>query len=795
MSRGQILLRWALVLLVFVAGSLSCLALRINDNAMDLLPGEAVKGSLQLLQEMGLVDRVYITLSVAESFRGTGDDAKKSLLTSAEKLGHYLEESGRFSFVLAKLPAGYEYKLFQGLQKSLPFLLGKTDFEQLESQVSVEGVRERLQQAFSLLNSPAGIALKKQIQLDPLGLVPLALTKLNQLRSEFSMQLSDGVFFSENGRNCLIIAESISSLTDSAEALKVQDILDTGFRESLSDNVEARVIGSLPHTLANSRIIQSDLQHLLPLASFFLVVLLVWTLRDFRAFLVLAVPFLAAPPAIALTSLIHGELSGLALGFGIVLLGIGVDFSVHLFLTLKLENGSSAQLMQRVRRPILNATLTTSGVFVVLLFSSVASHRQMAVLALSGILLAVIFAWHLIPTFVIPNPGNSEKSPAPPPFARAEVKVKYSRILLLVWVCLVAAGAATWPQLRYNGDLRVLDVPVQEVKDDENHFSSIWGEKGDQAFVIVRAETLAELLDRNSRVFELLQTNEAIDFQSFAPILPGPQMQAQNYQRWQAFWEAHRPVFEQYFIEAAQGLGFRATGFDPFFSWLDDEPSELTADQFLGGPLEPLFGTMLSQSTAPENGGGHDYLAMTTVALTVENGPLLLQLQSQVEQVTVLNNSKWRNEIESLMRTDIILLSSAAALVILTLIIIQFRNILAVIAVLAPVVTALSAMSVFCYFTGRELNMMHLIMTIMVIGLSVDYGIFIVCSKQMGQGESSIRAVSICAASSLIGFGVLAFATHPALHALGTTVLVGIGVAWPTALFISPQLLGKPWKI
>jgi predicted exporter len=98
-------------------------------------------------------------------------------------------------------------------------------------------------------------------------------------------------------------------------------------------------------------------------------------------------------------------------------------------------------------------------------------------------------------------------------------------------------------------------------------------------------------------------------------------------------------------------------------------------------------------------------------------------------------------------------------------------------------------MSVFCFLSGSDLNMMHLIMGIMVIGLSVDYGIFIVCATLSDMQSSSFRAVSICAASSLIGFGVLAFAGHPALHALGVTVLVGIGTAWPTAILVSPSLL------
>lgn len=87
--------------------------------------------------------------------------------------------------------------------------------------------------------------------------------------------------------------------------------------------------------------------------------------------------------------------------------------------------------------------------------------------------------------------------------------------------------------------------------------------------------------------------------------------------------------------------------------------------------------------------------------------------------------------------------------------------------------------------------MMHLIMGIMVIGLSVDYGIFVVCSRITHYSKTASMAVSICAASSLVGFGVLAFAHHPALHSLGVTVLVGIGAAWPVALFVSPSLIKK----
>jgi len=110
-------------------------------------------------------------------------------------------------------------------------------------------------------------------------------------------------------------------------------------------------------------------------------------------------------------------------------------------------------------------------------------------------------------------------------------------------------------------------------------------------------------------------------------------------------------------------------------------------------------------------------------------------------------------------------------------------------ATLAPVGSALAGMSLFAFLSGQELNTMHVLMGIMAIGLCVDYGIFSVCGYSHGISETTRKAVSICAVSSCVGFGVLALANHPALYSLGVTVLVGIGVAWPTALWVTPAIM------
>lgn len=785
--------RWAVVLTVICIGVVLSLNITINDNALDLLPGKAVKGDLQKLQDMGLVNRLFITLSVDPKYYQSDEQAQFALQESATKLGETLASSALFSNVMASLPRWYELSLFGSLHSYLPQLLDVNDLSAISERLTSEALEGVMQDNFTLLNSPAGIGLKKQLQKDPLGFTSLLLTKLGHLRSEFSMSLQDGFFMSEDGLHCMVLAESKETLTDSSVAEEIEYELQKAYKLSLVEGVEARVIGSLPHTLANSRIIKQDLSILLPVASILFVILLGATLRSFKALIVFSVPFLAAPFAIGVTSLIFGQISALALGFGIALLGIAVDFSVHIYLALERECGTPSEILIRLRKPIVFATLTTSGVFSVLFLSEVTSHNQMATLAFVGVLIAVCLAWIIIPMIVQKKSVEHNIQPNPTVTQNKTLSPRITSIAMMFWALLLVAGVLTWPKLEYNGDLRVLDVPDDKVMVDEEFFEQVWGSKGEQVFVISEGNSLAEALDLNSKIYGFLKNTSFTDFQSIAPILPGEKVQRQNQKQWDEFWSARKIGFKEQFNIAAQNQGFTERAFLPFYKWLDKETQLLRPEELMDGTLAPMLSTMLNSTSGKDGGteGGDQTLILTTVSLKGGSLSELNDFASTYPNISVIANSKWRGEVEELLKKDILFLSLLAGAMVVFLVAFQFKRTDAIIAVLAPVLSALSAMSLFCWFTGSQLNMMHVIMSIMVIGLSVDYGIFIVCSKLDGENSVSALAVSVCAASSLIGFGVLSFAQHPALHALGITVLVGIGAAWPVALYVSPTFLKK----
>ncbi len=771
-----------LLLLLVLFGAYRAWQVQVEENALDLLPGKALRGDLELLQELGVINQVFISLETPSG--GEGGGAPPELLAGAQALGEGLAASPLFREVFYRLPPGYEFGLGGTLRRYLPVLAGPEDLAEIDTRLAPEEISQRLHRAFIDLNSPTGLLLARQIRTDPLDFMGLVLHKLSNLRGRLRLTVQDGYFVSEDGRHCLLWAESVAPLTGSKPATMVQAELDR-LLGALPAGVKARVIGPLPHTLANANTIRSDLTHLLPVALVALVLILLLFLRDWRGLVVVAIPFLAAPPAVAVLALFYPHPSAMALGFGIVLLGIGVDFAIHLYLGGRVEHGRLLVAPQ-LRSSLMLAAATTISVFVVLLFSQVPAHRQMATLAIVGLALALLLAWRLIPLLPGRRPTRLENSS----FCLTRPSGRWAFLVVAVWLLLLVGGIVGWSQLHYNGDLKSLDAPTRQVREDEQVFLSTWGRDGEQALVVARAAEAGAALDLNDRVYARLAGSGMLaGVQSLAPILPGPTRQAHNLRGWQDFWSVRLPPLQRNLTLVAARQGFAAGAFQPFLDGLGQDPGQLAPGVLIDGPLRPILHGLFRQTPSSEMGRGA-YLVTTLVPDNQATAAILGTLPAEIPGVSVLSNSRWRQEMDVLLKGDIIRLTTAAALAVLLICLVVFRSIRTMLAVLAPVLSAQAAMALFAGLTSGELNLMHLLMGIMVIGLSVDYGIFVVTACREGLAGHTSLAVTLCALSTLSGFGVLALATHPALHALGVTVLVGIGAAWPTALLVSPVLAG-----
>jgi predicted exporter len=403
----------------------------------------------------------------------------------------------------------------------------------------------------------------------------------------------------------------------------------------------------------------------------------------------------------------------MSLGFGIVLLGSGADYAIHLYLGARLENGR-AVVPKGLRRSLLVASLTTFAVFIALLFSQVPSHRQMATLAILGMAFALLLAIRLVPPLGV----YQRAEPAALAAVRRLIKVPgrgWGTILLAGWLLLLGCGVVGWSRLHYNGDLKSMDTPTAEVKADEREFLATWARGGEQAFVVATGASPEAALDLNDLVMaRLAEAGCLAGVQSLAPVLPGPARQARNGAAWREFWTPRLPLLAPELERAATAQGFAPGAFAPFLAGVARLPEPLTAEVLTEGPLQPFLAALFREVDG-EGGGGKRYLATTLVPDGPETAPVLEALSREIPGVRVLSNTRWRQQVDGLMRGDILRIIAGAGLVVLLICYLAFRNFRDLLATLAPVLSAQAGMAIFAGLTGGELNLMHLLMGTMVI--------------------------------------------------------------------------------
>ncbi len=101
------------------------------------------------------------------------------------------------------------------------------------------------------------------------------------------------------------------------------------------------------------------------------------------------------------------------------------------------------------------------------------------------------------------------------------------------------------------------------------------------------------------------------------------------------------------------------------------------------------------------------------------------------------------------------------------------------------------------HLLGRPLDIPSLMLSVVILGMGIDYSIFCVRAHQRYRDPSHpfyilvYLAVFIAGSSTLIGFGVLCLAEHSLLKSIGITSFFGIGYSMVGAFLLLPPLLAR----
>ncbi|HEY3278492.1 MAG TPA: MMPL family transporter [Syntrophorhabdaceae bacterium] len=763
---------YAIIALVMALSAFALKSIKLSEDVSPLLPDGASDAAIdfRLLQQAPFMQKVVINLKA-----GPGVD-RKALMEAQDTLAGALKMP-YYRRVIAgpEMPAPDEF--LSWVLKSGPSLMTDKDVERTRGLLTPENVDSRLREIRVTLNSPEGWVMKPLFQADPLQFHLLILEKLRHMNMFKGMVLKENHFISADDKNGLLIAETPIKITDALGAKHLIDYTRGVIDAHRTPGIAVSFLSGHSYTSANAETIKEDLFVILTCASLTILLLLFLFMRNWRAIFVFLVPTSVVCIATAGVLCVYHTISAVTIAFGSVLMGIADDYPIFTYFSLRDMGDYKGEAVARISRPVLLSGVTTMATFSALFFSELPGQRQIAFFSIIGIIASLIFSLVILPHFIRGLPPRRRSSAIPVPATKA-----FGRgIIIAGWLLLMVLCLWQGSRLKFNGDMRAVSMIPKSLSVMEEQLKQTWGDFRGLAMVFAEGADLESALKNNDRLFSYLKgkvPDEGII--SLAPLLPSAGTQEANRRRWEAQWSgANRNMVKRLLEQESVKTGFTPQAFEPFLETLKATPVEVTPEGLRKAGFADVIDSMIVRE-------GPNWRVLTLVPDTPEVAALFENRANTPFVHRFVSNSRFNETISKAMVKNFVSYIIAASIVILVFLSLVFRSWSKVLYAAVPVAAGLIFMFGAMGWRGIEFNLFNIIATILVIGLSVDLGIFMVSRISQGNDDNTNMAVLLGGLTSLVGMGALTLARHPALYSIGISVLLGMCGAIPSALFVVP---------
>ncbi|MEI6162385.1 MAG: MMPL family transporter, partial [Roseococcus sp.] len=559
----------------------------IRSDLLDFLPSGRSAAAQAMLEEMRQGSTAGLVLIAIEA----APEADLARISRAMQMR--LAADARFSRV-AGGDAGWSDEEEARLFAHRYLLSSASRAEAFET----PALREALEEVLRGLRSSAAPLVARYVLPDPIGAFPAWLTRLG---AGSGLTTRDGAWFvaERDAPRAVMLAVLAGGATDMAAQEAGLAAITAAFAAAEPSSARLLLAGPAVIGQDTSRTIRADVDRIAVVSTLLVVALLAWRFRSLLVLAALAVPvLLSVALGVWLTGLIFGSVHAIALGFGITMLGVTLDYPV---LLIGHRKHGEAALATRARirgafwLAVATATLGLGG----LVFSGFPGLAQLGVLAAIGLLAAAGATWWLLPPLVVAAGLAPVTVGEPRWLARLEALRRFRPLAL--GVALLAGGALlTIGGPRWETDLAALSpAPPASLALDAELRAAIGAAEAGQ-FLLIRAPDAETVLQRQEALLPVLDRLVAAGslsgYEAAALILPSMARQLER----RAALPAPE-ILAARLTEAGAGLPFRPTAFLPF----QDAVAVARAQQPLGEA--DVAGSALGLRLAPllmQEGGG-----------------------------------------------------------------------------------------------------------------------------------------------------------------------------------------------
>lgn len=764
--------RRLLILCILVVAAISLcgwLRLRVNSGLEPLLPeNSAARKSVLFLRDSSFAARAVLW------FQLTGNGGSEAdLYAAADAVERQIDHS-LIKRVVTPPREGDAVDEVMGLLDHAGELLGERDLQQIARTMEPDALAKRMRENYLQLVKPEGAFFLGVIRKDPLGVNMQVLGRLLALTNGmgYRVEVKNGHLMHPDGRQLIVVLETTQAATSMTYSQALVAHLNA-LAATAPPSMRIRAIAGQIHTDQNADVMQRDIARagIFDAIGFGLLFLLVC--RDWRVGAVFMLPVVTIAMAIGLCALVYPNLSTIVMGLCATMAGSAIDYGIFVYTAINAHAD-----MRRVRKHLLISLLTTAGVFVAFIFSSVPAYRQLGWLTTVSLVLSVAAALYVLP--VVIKPGGKilamGRGPHLHVWGRRMVPVAGFVALLLV------AGSFLARHVEFDPDVTRLDGVDTDVKQTEKDFQKTWSRtRGELAMLVVPAGTREAAEEANDKVYQRLAPQFAEGhFISLSSFWPSAATRSANKARWDAFWTPSRiETLRKNLATAGEPYGFATDAFDPFSRSLDHPPQ--------GQQSREILASVEGQFVSQTNGR---WQMLSFFEDTADNvAKVRAALADMPEAHIVSKRALGQAFAQSASSETRMLIGIAIAFIIVSLLSMT-RSLAKSILIMLPAAVGVVAMLTTLTIMSLPISVVTVIAAVVIMGLCSDYGIFAVFSWDedetiLGQG---MTAMHLSSATTLIGSASLIFANHPALYLVGVSMTSGLLAGYLTAFLVVPGI-------
>ena len=661
--------------------------------------------------------------------------------------------------------------------RNMPYFLTDADYARFDSLLaSPDFIPQQLARNMQMLLFPVSGILAENFQHDPLHLFTPVITQLQHQQATANYEDYDGYIFSPDMRRAIVLMKSPFGASETEHNADLLDILEQSAAETeaVMPGIDIHFTGGPVIAVGNARQIKADSIVAVSLAVLLIIVLLFAVFRHVRHMLLIVVAIgWGWLFAMGTLTLIHNQVSVIVIGISSVILGIAVNYPLHLIAHLR-HTPDVRTALKEIVMPLVVGNITTVGAFLTLVPLKSAALRDLGLfssLLLIGTILFVLLwlphALHLPPSTLKPSTPKPSTLHLPPSTKKAWL-LGLTLLLTLVFG-YYSLGTA------FDSDINHINYMTPEQRSDMAWLQQMAGNDGNgqkPIYIISSDRTSDGALDKSLRLQPLLQQLQEEGLVSEASgcsrFLASRTEQARRLSLWQAFTSKYAAQIRRDITRAARHEGFAEDTFIPFLELL----RQPLKPQYTGY-FAPLTSTVLASNIVADS-MQHDVIDVLTVAHG-HVAEVLARVGDSAFDVTGIHNS-----IATRLSNDFSYIGWACGLIVFCFLWFSLGCIELALLSFLPMAVSWVWILGFMSILGIQFNVVNIILATFIFGQGDDYTIFMTegCQYEYAYRRpmlgSYMQSIILSALIMLIGIGTLIIARHPALHSLAEVTIIGM---------------------